>query len=68
MKNNINLIFKELFYILSGALAVFSILEIIFPNLVLAYVNINWVLILWFIIGIIILIINNKNNDKRGNN
>jgi len=53
---NINLISEELFYALTGALAVFIILEIAWPGVVLAYININWVLILWLAIGIVILI------------
>ena len=58
---NINFIFlKELFYTFTGALVIFCFLEIISPNLVLAYVNINWILIVWFFNGIIILI--NTNN------
>jgi len=56
---NIYLIFKELFYALTGALVVFVALEIAWPGVVLAYININWVLILWFLIGMIILAINN---------
>jgi len=54
------MILKELFYMITGALVIFCFLEIISPNLVLAYVNINWILIVWFFNGIIILI--NTNN------
>lgn len=61
---NIKNIIKELFYVLTGALIIFSILEIIWPRLVLAYININWVLILWLIIGIVILVFNSKKIDK----
>ena len=53
-----NIFFKELFYMLTGALIIFCFLEIISPNLVLAYININWVLIIWFANGILILIKN----------
>jgi hypothetical protein len=52
------IIFKELFYTLTGALAVFVILEIVRPGIVLAYININWVLIFWLLVGILILITN----------
>jgi len=54
------MILKEIFYTITGALVIFCFLEIISPNLVLAYVNINWILIVWFFNGIIILI--NTNN------
>jgi len=50
-----NIILKELFYVLTGALAVFILLEIFWPDSVLAYLNINWVLLAWLIIGIVIL-------------
>lgn len=52
----LNLIFKEVFYVLSGAFVIFVILELTWPDVVLAYLNINWVLILWFFVGIILLL------------
>ncbi|PIV50201.1 hypothetical protein CO115_01330 [Candidatus Falkowbacteria bacterium CG_4_9_14_3_um_filter_36_9] len=55
---NLYLIFKELFYSLTGALGCFVIMEILRPGMVLAYININWVLIFWLIIGILVLTIN----------
>ena len=54
-KKNIYLISKEIFYVLSGALVIFAVLELIWPSLVLAYINLNWVLILWFIGGMVVL-------------
>lgn len=56
LMNKYYLIVKELFYVLSGALLIFSFLEIIWPGVVLAYININWALILWLIAGIVMLI------------
>jgi len=53
---NINLIFKEFFYVLTGALVVFVILEIAWPNVVIAYLNLNWVLLAWLFAGIIVLL------------
>ncbi|MFA4834063.1 MAG: hypothetical protein WC619_04445 [Patescibacteria group bacterium] len=61
---NINLIFKELFYALTGALVIFVILELVWPNIVLAYLNLNWVLLSWLFTGIIILIIGKENFKK----
>ncbi len=55
MKDNFNIILKELFYALTGALVIFSVLEIAWPGVVLAFININYVLIFWLIIGIVIL-------------
>lgn len=53
-------ILKEIFYVLTGALVAFVLLEIAWPGVVLAYININWVLIFWVFIGIIVLIIDNN--------
>ncbi|MDD5290497.1 MAG: hypothetical protein PHZ04_00055 [Patescibacteria group bacterium] len=52
----INLIFKELFYALTGALVIFVVLELAWPNIVLAYLNLNWVLLSWLFAGIIVLV------------
>lgn len=49
---------QELFYCLTGSLIIFSIFELIHPGLVLAYINLNWVLIFWLIIGIVIVVWN----------
>lgn len=54
---------KELFYALTGALLIFCFLEIIRPGVVLAYININWVLIFWLIVSIIVLAANRVNNN-----
>ncbi len=51
---------KELFYTLSGALVIFVIMEIFWPGIVLAHININWVLIFWLIVGIVILAIDSR--------
>ncbi|MFH1744665.1 MAG: hypothetical protein ABH881_00675 [bacterium] len=51
-----NEILKEVFYVLTGALVVFSFMEIMSPGIILAYLNINWVLILWLVVGIIIIL------------
>lgn len=56
-------ILKEIYYVLSVALVLFFGLEFLFPNLVLAYLNLNLVLISWLFVGIIILVINNKNDE-----
>jgi hypothetical protein len=45
----------ELFYVLTAALVIFIIMELIWPDVVLAYINLNWVLLLWLVCGIIIL-------------
>ncbi len=50
------LIIREIFYFLSLLLALFIILEIIWPNIILAYFNLNWLLVLWLISGLSLLI------------
>lgn len=54
-KNFISNFFYELFYVLTGAVLIFSCLEIFWPGMVLAYLNLNYVLIFWLVVGIIIL-------------
>ncbi len=58
--NKLVITIKELFYILTFSLIIFSGLEIIWPRLVLAYINLNLVLALWLVNGIILLVINKK--------
>ena len=52
----VKIFLQELFYVLTGALIIFSALELIHSGLVLAYININWVLIFWFLAGIVIVV------------
>ncbi len=61
---NIYLIFRELFYALTAALIIFVVLELVWPNMILAYININWVLILWLIDGIVVLMMKGEKNKK----
>jgi hypothetical protein len=51
-------LFKEIFYVLTTATLIFFIMELIAPGMVMAYINFNWVLILWLINGILLLILN----------
>lgn len=55
VKNFINNFFYELFYVLTGAILIFACLEIFWPGTILAYLNLNYVLMFWLINGIIIL-------------
>ncbi|MDD4271899.1 MAG: hypothetical protein PHF50_03795 [Patescibacteria group bacterium] len=54
-KTFINYFFYELFYVLTAAILIFAGLEIFWPGVVLAYLNLNYVLIFWLVTGIIIL-------------
>jgi len=56
MKTFIYNFLLELFYCLSGAILLFAFLEIIWPGIILAYLNLNYLLIFWLIAGIIILL------------
>jgi len=47
--------FQESFYTLTASLLIFAILEIIWPRVILAYINISKLLIIWLIIVIILL-------------
>jgi hypothetical protein len=55
---------KEIFYTLTGALIILSALELIHPGVVLAYININWVLIFW-LINVILITVTEKRQDKK---
>ncbi|MDP2708641.1 MAG: hypothetical protein Q8O93_01120 [bacterium] len=56
MKINYKYYLQELFYALTGAILIFSLLEIAAPGMVLAYFNLNYLLLVWLIAGIIILV------------
>lgn len=47
--------FRELFYALTGAILLLAGLEIVWPGIILAYLNLNYVLLAWLISGIIML-------------
>jgi dTDP-4-dehydrorhamnose 3,5-epimerase len=51
---------SEVFYTATAALVIFSLMEIIWPGIVLAYLNLNHVLLFWLIISIITLIIKDE--------
>jgi hypothetical protein len=60
MFNQYHYFFRELFYAATAALAVFSLMELARPGIVLAFLNLNWVLILWLAAGILMLLSLNK--------
>jgi len=43
------IIYQELFYFFSVALALFIVLEIIWPNIILAYFNLNYLVVFWLL-------------------
>jgi hypothetical protein len=60
MAKDLAIISREIFYFFT-ALIVLSIgLEIIWPNIILAYFNLNYIIVLWFVSGFISLVKNNK--------
>ncbi|MDO8592546.1 MAG: hypothetical protein Q7R92_02085 [bacterium] len=54
MKIFLNLLFHELFYALTGAILLFAGLEFLAPGIISAYLNLNYLLLIWLIDGIII--------------
>lgn len=60
---NIDVVLRELLLVLSGALVCFILLELGWPGTVLAYLNINWVLLCVLAVGIVILARNRGNNE-----
>jgi amino acid transporter len=62
--------FQELFYVLLGAIVIFSVLELLWPRMVLAYINPNWLLLAWVVSGILLVITNHEfkiTNEKNEN-
>jgi hypothetical protein len=53
IKNN-NLL-REAWYFFSAALVLAVILEMVWPNIILVYFNLNILFIFWFICGILLL-------------
>lgn len=63
LKNEkILLILRELFYVIFFSVFVFSVLELAHPKIVLAYININYLLIFWLIVGILVLVLSKESN------
>ncbi len=50
-----SLIVRELFYFFTVLAALSVIMEIIWPNIILAYFNLNYLLIVWLISGLALL-------------
>ena len=59
------IIAKELFYVTGSAFLIYFIMEIFWQGIVLSYFNINWVLLLWVIIAILIVLILDKKNGNK---
>jgi hypothetical protein len=55
MANDLGLIIKESFYFLTACLLVAFVMESIFPNIILAYFNLNYLVLVWLIFGLLSL-------------
>ena len=58
------IIIQEIFYFLSAALIIFSLMEIFRPRIVLAYLNINWLFLFWFIFAVVMLFLPDEEKLK----
>ncbi|MFA7087986.1 MAG: hypothetical protein WC146_01445 [Patescibacteria group bacterium] len=56
MAKDFSLIFRELFHFFTASLLVFILLEIFWPNIILAYFNLNYLVIFCVLAGLISLI------------
>jgi len=54
------IILREFFYAVSGALIIFSFLEVFWNNVVLSFLDMNLVLIIWIINGILLLVMGKR--------
>jgi hypothetical protein len=61
-KQNYYLISQELFYVLSAAMGIFILLELAWPGVVRAYINISFVLLIWLVNAILMLMLDDKGN------
>lgn len=52
--------FEELFVALTVSLVVFGVMELIQPRIVLAYINLSYLLLAWLVVGIFCLFINKE--------
>ena len=48
-------IIKEVYYVLGGAMVLFGLMELIKPQIVIAYLNFNLIFVVWLLSGIILL-------------
>jgi len=46
------LVLRELFYFFTALIGACLLLEIIWPNLILAYFNVDYLLVLWLAVGL----------------
>lgn len=56
--HKINLYLREVFYVLNGAIFIFFLMELAKPRIILAYFNINYLLIIWVLLAIVIVLKN----------
>jgi len=55
MAKNLALVAREIFYFFSAALLAGVILETFWPNMILAYFNLNYLLILWLLSAVAVI-------------
>ena len=53
---NKSLIIRELFYFFTILTLIFVLMEIIWPNIIIAYFNLNYLVIVWVVFGSLTLI------------
>ncbi|OGF26679.1 hypothetical protein A2477_03085 [Candidatus Falkowbacteria bacterium RIFOXYC2_FULL_47_12] len=54
----LKIIARELFYVFTAAILIFSLMELIAPNIVQAHISLNLILILWLASGMVLLVMN----------
>lgn len=54
MDKKFSIMTREVFYLLTAAVGIFIIMEICWPNLILAYFNLNWLILLWLISALVL--------------
>ena len=59
-----NIFIQELFYVLLAAILIFVGLELLWPRMVLAYIDLNWLLMGWVVSGILVIMVNGINRNS----
>ena len=57
-------IIKELYYVSTAMVLIFTALEFAHPGIVLAYININHVLLFWLVLVIVLIVKPNKTYER----
>ncbi len=62
--DRLKILLEESFYASTVFLAVLAVLELVLPRMVLAYVNLNFLLFVWLVIAMILVVVSGKGKKE----